>query len=169
MSDQSGTPNDPLPSGEISIPDAVLEKLPKEERDKILQMAVLSTSELFVGPLPPPQLFQAYEKAFPGSAKIILEMAQAEQKHRHSLDRAEVMTERLGLGATLVLGLPIVIGGIHLINVGRDVAGLGIIAGGIATVAGALFYTQSRKSRRRRPRRSSESETDDSDSDRSER
>ncbi|MDE7065147.1 MAG: DUF2335 domain-containing protein [Desulfovibrionaceae bacterium] len=40
------------------------------------------------GPLPPPETLAAYEKLVPGTAKRILDMAQAEQETRHELARA---------------------------------------------------------------------------------
>lgn len=46
------------------------------------------------GPLPPPSILAGYERVIPGAAAQILEMAKAEQLHRHALEaeqqRAEV-------------------------------------------------------------------------------
>ena len=36
------------------------------------------------GPLPPPAILKDYDKAFPGCAKIIVDMAINEQTHRHN-------------------------------------------------------------------------------------
>lgn len=55
--------------------------------------------ESFSGPLPPPQLFEAYNKAQPDAGDRILKMAEGEQKHRHEIvhkvtDANQQLTER---------------------------------------------------------------------------
>lgn len=41
----------------------------------------------FKGPLPPPALFEHYEKALPGSADRILKLAENEQTYRHDWEK----------------------------------------------------------------------------------
>lgn len=49
-----------------------------------------TTHQVFSGPLPPPAVLEGYERALPGSAGKILEMATREQQHRHSVEAAAV-------------------------------------------------------------------------------
>jgi len=44
-------------------------------------------STMFSGPLPHPEIFQAYEDVSPGSAERILAMTEREQGHRMALER----------------------------------------------------------------------------------
>ena len=75
---------------------AVLEQVTKEllplakDRGQVGQVAerIVAVFESYQGPLPHPRHFREFEIASPGSAKIILEMAQAEQMHRHRMQRA---------------------------------------------------------------------------------
>lgn len=48
----------------------------------------------FRGPLPPPALFEHYEKALPGSADRILRMAENEQTHRHDWEKIALDSQR---------------------------------------------------------------------------
>lgn len=66
----------------------LLEELPDEKRNIILKAIVsVEKSSSFAGPLPPPSLFNAYEKTLPGAADRILTMAEKEQDNRHDNNR----------------------------------------------------------------------------------
>lgn len=56
--------------------------------------------EAYSGPLPPADDFERYENVHPGSARIILEMAEREQKHRHEAETATIMAETEDMRAT---------------------------------------------------------------------
>lgn len=48
----------------------------------------------FKGPLPPPALFEHYEKALPGSADRILKLAENEQTHRHEWEHKALEAQK---------------------------------------------------------------------------
>lgn len=70
------------PGGELQIEEReVLEGLPAEKRRKIERLLLA-----YSGPLPPPHMLERYEQVLPGAAERIFDMAESEQKHRHSWD-----------------------------------------------------------------------------------
>ena len=81
-------------------------ELTSEERDRLVQylqsdetqgVALAYSQASFSGPLPPPQLLAQYDSQ---TRRAILEMAQAEQRHAHDMDRkgleAAVQKDRRG-------------------------------------------------------------------------
>ncbi len=65
---------------------------------------------LHVGPLPPVETFEGYERVCPGAASDILKMAQQQQSHQHALEllelRGEILNRRLGmLSGVLVVAM----------------------------------------------------------------
>lgn len=48
----------------------------------------------YAGPLPTPQMLDAFEDSIPGSAERILTMAEGEQKHRHVMELAQLELAR---------------------------------------------------------------------------
>lgn len=59
----------------------ILRSLP-EGLPESVRLAAIQQSQ-YSGPLPPPALYQEFEKVLPGSAERILAMAEKEQSHRH--------------------------------------------------------------------------------------
>ncbi|MFC1658947.1 DUF2335 domain-containing protein [Pseudomonadota bacterium] len=46
--------------------------------------------------LPPPEVFERYEKILPGSSGELISLVKTEQEHRHKLQRGYLMSYRLG-------------------------------------------------------------------------
>ncbi len=103
----------------------------------------------FKGPIPPPDLFSAYEEVLPGSADRILKMAENEQKQQHKVQnkiiKANVTAEKLGMifgfsfQVIVVTGL-FVLGGVLLLA-DKDMAGyVSLITA--AAGSGILVYRQ---------------------------
>lgn len=92
----------------------VLEELPDEKRQIMLKaMVSVEQSSSFAGPLPPPSLFNGYEKTLPGAADRILTMAEKEQENRH-FNNKEMLNQIKGerkrgqyMGCSLVVFLAI--------------------------------------------------------------
>jgi uncharacterized membrane protein len=59
-----------------------------EEAAQVVQAMLIQQSH--IGPLPTAREFQGYESALPGAAHRILMLAEAEQAHRHALERKVV-------------------------------------------------------------------------------
>lgn len=69
-------------------PIEVLEKLPEDVRTAVIEAAS------FVGPLPPPSMFNAYGQVVPDAPNRILAMAEKEQGHRIDADRRVIEYSR---------------------------------------------------------------------------
>jgi uncharacterized membrane protein len=54
----------------------------------------VATSTFHIGPLPPAQEFERYEKTLPGSADRILKMAESENAHGQAMDRTALASDR---------------------------------------------------------------------------
>ena len=76
-----------------SAPDleSVLSGVPEEEATDI--RIAIAQAHAFVGPLPPPVMFEHYDHVLPGSADRILAMAEKEQSHRVGWERTELRVE----------------------------------------------------------------------------
>jgi len=66
----------------------ILKHIPESEIQDYSK--ALLQSRAFLGPLPPPVMFEHYDKVLPGSADRILEMAEQEQKHRIWWERQDL-------------------------------------------------------------------------------
>ncbi len=109
--------DDPITADVIEV----LDDLPKEKQQVILNRVLsFRRREMYSGPLPPSEDFANYEKALPGAANRILELAEKQLEHRIEneskiIDNTIKTTNRgqyigavlaaLGLIITLVLGL----------------------------------------------------------------
>lgn len=60
--------------------------MPDDERNKPSTKTTL-VATAHIGPLPTPEDLAAYEKVSPGLAKLIADMAQKEQDHRHECEK----------------------------------------------------------------------------------
>jgi len=104
------------------------------------------TVQTHSGPLPPPEMLAAYERALPTSAERILKMAEQEQSHRHHLERTDFETRasisRVGQILAFALGISGTVGGILLAFFGKSLTGFGMFFTSLATLAGIYFYAQ---------------------------
>jgi uncharacterized membrane protein len=125
--------------------------LAKSEKPKMLKVKkarrpVVSVTEHFSGPLPPPSALQAYEKAHPGAAERILKMAEEQATHRQTLERKVVESNIFNEKAGMVLGFVLLISlmsiGAVLVYSGKKVEGLAALLSSPAIPAIAYFYTK---------------------------
>lgn len=78
---------------------AKLEKLDEDQLHRLIEEAPVGRKlqtfirSEFRGPLPPPSVLHEYNTVLPGAAERILAMAEAEQSHRHTIDRTVVDAE----------------------------------------------------------------------------
>lgn len=75
-------------------------------KQSIAQQTVVAQS--WSGPLPPPAVLQNFNNVAPGSAQIIINMAQQQQAHRINMESKIVNDQRIGLiagSATAVIAL----------------------------------------------------------------
>lgn len=72
-------------------------------------VASQQTTVEFRGPLPPPEILQAYNKALPNGAERIVAMAERQSAHRQELEKAVVKgnatVQKIGVFASLFITL----------------------------------------------------------------
>lgn len=108
----------------------------------------------FAGPIPPPQIMEAYERILPGSADRILKMAEKQSDHRQGLENqvvagnlaAQVRGQRYAGGlCALLFG-----GSIYLLSNGIQIGGLSTLALAVAGIVSTFIYGRSRQEKERR-------------------
>ncbi|HHQ4525524.1 DUF2335 domain-containing protein [Aeromonas veronii] len=104
--------------------------------------------EFFSGPLPPPKVLKSYETILPGTAERIIQMAEREQAHRHSIDtialNGDINRDKRGQNYGLLLALSFA-----LITVVLGLNGLETLAaiiGSVDLVALVTVFVIGRKS-----------------------
>ena len=98
----------------------------------------MAVAETHIGPLPHPQTFAAYESILPGSAREILEMAKAEQKHRHDMERLESRYPYFGLSTGAAALLACVTGSVYLGWHGERVVAIALVGAPVLAAIGWL-------------------------------
>jgi uncharacterized membrane protein len=108
------------------------------------QMMQVSAQYSFSGPLPPPEVLAKYNQALPGAAERILAMAEAQSKHRQSVEtnvvNSNVFVQKVGPFLGFIVAMTAVVGGIFLVLKGKDGYGLAAIIGALASLAGVFIY-----------------------------
>jgi uncharacterized membrane protein len=133
----------------------------KEERlvRRLEQRMVQATVQSFSGPLPPPEVLARYNDCIPNGATRIMEMAERQQEHRHTLERrvvsANTTDQRLGLILGFLLAVAIGAGGFWLILNGRDATGIASVITSIAGPTGAFIWGRRRQEKERSEKASS--------------
>lgn len=105
---------------------------------------LIAHAALHVGPLPPAEELDKYERVLPGSADRIVAMAEKEQRHRHERQdiqvRAEARDSGRGVVFAFMLGLLAIVGGTLTAIFGSAVAGSLISLAGITSLVGTFIY-----------------------------
>lgn len=91
--------------------------------------------EQYSGPIPPPKMLRDYEQVLSGSADRILSMAEYEQKHRTAYEKRSVLY-------AFILALGLIALSFYAVSLGYALAGVGVIASSIFTVAGVFVHSQ---------------------------
>lgn len=101
------------------------------------------------GPLPPPAALEQFERASPGAADRILNMAEREEEHRQDLERIVVRSEIKARNQGQFLGFLIaaitLVGGIWLVYEGKDWPGLVAILTPLVGLVGIFGYAQGKE------------------------
>lgn len=72
---------------DIECPDKViLNAVPENKREEVKEALMVMRSEMYSGPIPPPEALARYEEIQPGAADRILKMAEKQQDHRMALE-----------------------------------------------------------------------------------
>jgi len=86
-------------------------------------------TQIFQGPLPPPNILEEFERIKPGTAQEIIEMASREQEHQIFMEKSKINYANKNLIFNFILGLIGQIGTIVITLVGFFMAFLYIKAG----------------------------------------
>jgi len=96
------------------------------------------------GPIPPPQTLEGYEMLVPGAADRILKLAETQTAHRIDMEstviRGDSKRSYLGLIAGFALSTMVIAGGIYLIAIGHDWAGVGLVGLNLTGLAAVFVY-----------------------------
>lgn len=125
---------------------------PIPHRDEVVTKPTTDTvvvgyrrEELFVGPLPPPDLLAHYEKICPGCADRILSMTEKQSDHRRKMEadlvQADIRQERRGQIIAAIITSGIAAGGIYLLVLGKSVSGLVALLTPLAGLASLFVYS----------------------------
>jgi uncharacterized membrane protein len=125
--------------------------------------AVRQELSFFSGPLPPPEDLIKYNDVFPDCGKIIVEMAQKEQIHRHNTDNRRLDSDIITLakrGQLIggLLALVAVVGAIYLLANDKSITGLSVLGGVVLVFGGAFVYDRYQS----RPSKESDEDQDES-------
>ena len=147
----SGHETPPL---DLAIPPELIQDIPEEQRDLLIQYVKQSLHvEHFSGPLPPPNLLSQYE---PDVQRLIVNEAVENRLHRTVLEsRGQIMyfaREILGLLFGFVLALVLIVGSVQSVLAAHSVEGLIGIGGAVSLVVGAFLYTDHKKRSQRNER-----------------
>lgn len=110
-------------------------------------------AELYVGPLPHPNILEKFEQILPGAADRILKQAEAQTEHRIEIEKkvvsADITKSYLGLVFGFILGLSGIGSGVYLATLGFNVFGPLLSGGSLITLVAVFIYgTRSRKQER---------------------
>ncbi len=107
----------------------------------------------YSGPLPPPSILEAFERIYPGSAKLIIDNVMEQSLHRRSLESIVVKSgsrdSLLGILCAFIMGMTLIIGSVICILNNKEAVGLSLGGLGLSGLVGAFIYgtNQNRKER----------------------
>ena len=64
----------------------IMDAVPDSKKKEVKEALMIMRSELYSGPIPPPEALARYEEIQPGAADRILKMAEKQQEHRMALE-----------------------------------------------------------------------------------
>lgn len=127
---------------------------PAETADNISHQVTVHQQSAFSGPIPPPEALAQYDQIVPGSADRIIQMAENETKHRHSLENtalnATVNETRRGQRYGMAIGIVVLITSIIALFLGYETAASVLGGGTLVSLVSVFVYGRSASSKARR-------------------
>lgn len=109
-------------------------------------IVVSQRGEMFSGPLPPPEMFEKYERVLPGLADRITKMAESQSEHRQKLETSVINFDKikslLGLVFAFLIVICAIVAGTFLIFKGKPWGGSVIALFPLSTIVGMFIYQQ---------------------------
>jgi len=116
---------------------------PKLNSQKNLQK-ITQMEMSYNGPLPPPALFEEYNKVLPGAAERILSMAEKQAAHRQDLEsraiKSGIKNSLIGLIFGFILGVMTIVGGVYCILKGQPTGGTILSSAGLVSLVSVFVY-----------------------------
>lgn len=149
MTDESN-PTAPKPQSVDSQDSTTLSENDDESKE------VISREFKFAGPIPPPGILEAYEKALEGSADRILKRAESQTTHRQSMEQQSLSLEkkrlsnshsevRMGQISGLIIGVVAIGSALYGALNGAEIFGGVIGTASIIGLVSAFIYGSKRK------------------------
>ena len=111
------------------------------------------TTVTFRGPLPPPEILQAYNKAVPNGADRIMGMAERQSAHRQELEKtvlkSNTSVQKFGVFSALAITLTALVLGFILIIYDKDILGFTLMIGSLGSLVGTFVYGRRSQERER--------------------
>ena len=125
-------------------PDEVEEAVVVDREGQTLGPFREVAASYFRGPLPSPQALREYNNAIPGLGERIVSSWEDESRHRRGLERrivdAAIANQSRGQLIAAAIALVIAGGGIVLIALGHDIAGLIALIPNLVALVGLFLY-----------------------------
>lgn len=116
----------------------------KKDAPQIVHHEISTLEYSFSGPLPPPEILEKYEKAFPGSAKRIFDQFESQSDHRRKVEwrvvKSDTFAQIFGLVSGFILGMIALGGGLVLVYLGRSITGFSAFFLALASFVGVYIY-----------------------------
>ena len=107
---------------------------------------IAQKQQMFIGPLPPPDILAHYNEIHPDAADRIIKLAENESKHRHAMDKYRLFFNALvahsGQWFGFLLGVLGLGGGIYCISKGQN---WGTFISGISLVSLVSIFVIGKK------------------------
>jgi uncharacterized membrane protein len=137
------------------------EGLPEPQREAARGAAFrlamqVSYTESFTSPMPPPAVMRGYEDIHAGAFDRILSLTERQMEHRHQIENkvidSDITQAHRGLDRGFIVVMTVLIGGIVLLGMGRDISGLILSVGSLVGLGGLFVYASSRRNSERQSR-----------------
>lgn len=113
---------------------------------KLIKHSVVRESYLFSGPIPHPDLLNKYD---PATRKMIVSMARDQSRHRQLIEasviKANIVNERVGIHVAALITIVVIVSGVILLALEKNVAGFVTIFAPLLFHAGNYFYNKNKE------------------------
>jgi len=126
-----------------SVKAEVIEAFRAGDMGRVVQS--ITSSSMYQGPIPPPDMLRDYEGVLPGSAERILRSMEQQSEHRQDLEKADttsfILTRSRGQLIAGGLCLSAIIGGVVMASFGNPIAGSIMSAAVVLPVCGVSLLS----------------------------
>lgn len=117
---------------------------PQNESDQQALITKVERHQLFLGPLPPPDVIRQYDEICPGAADRIIGMAERQAQHRQTIEskviNSDTVNSKMGMVFGFVIALISIIGGVYIILQDKIFPGIAIIMAMLVSLVGTFVY-----------------------------